>query len=214
MIRNLLLNVVILVSVMQMTQAASNPFFGKFKTPFETPPFDKIRTEHYEPAFNEGIRRMGTEVKAIADNPQPATFANTIVALERAGELLNTVSSVFFNVLSAEANDEMMEISQRVSPKLSECSNNIYLNEALFARVKAVYDQRQQLGLSTEEAKLLEETYEAFKIQGATLEEADKAKYRKLSMELSQLTLPFSLRQTFLSGIFRAFSSLSVRETG
>ena len=191
MIRNLLLNVVILVSVMQMTQAASNPFFGKFKTPFETPPFDKIRTEHYEPAFNEGIRRMGTEVKAIADNPQPATFANTIVALERAGELLNTVSSVFFNVLSAEANDEMMEISQRVSPKLSECSNNIYLNEALFARVKAVYDQRQQLGLSTEEAKLLEETYEAFKIQGATLEEADKAKYRKLSMELSQLTLQF-----------------------
>ena len=172
--RKLLLNVVILVSVMQMTQSAGNPFFGKFKTPFETPPFDQIKTEHYEPAFDEGIRRMEKEIKAIAENPQPATFANTIVALERAGKLLNTVSSVFFNVLSAEANDEMMEISQRVSPKLSECSNNIYLNEALFARVQTVYDQRQQLGLSTEDAKLLEETYEAFKVQGATLGAADK----------------------------------------
>ena len=176
---------------MQMTHAAENPFFGKFKTPFETPPFDKIRTEHYEPAFDEGILRMEREVKAIAENPQPATFSNTIVALERAGKLLSTVSSVFFNVLSAEANDEMMEISQRVSPKLSECSNNIYLNEQLFARVKAVYDQRTQLNLSTEDAKLLDNTYESFKEQGATLNAADKETFRQLSMEMSQLTLQF-----------------------
>ena len=176
---------------MQMTHAAENPFFGKFKTPFETPPFDKIRTEHYEPAFDEGILRMEREVKAIAENPQPATFSNTIVALERAGKLLSTVSSVFFNVLSAEANDEMMEISQRISPKLSECSNNIYLNEQLFARVKAVYDQRAQLNLSTEDAKLLDNTYESFKEQGATLNAADKETFRQLSMEMSQLTLQF-----------------------
>ncbi len=101
-----------------MTHAANNPFFGKFKTPFETPPFDKIKTEHYEPAFDEAIKRMDKEVKEIADNPHLATFENTVVALERSGEMLTTVSSVFFNVLSAEANDEMMEISQRVSPKL------------------------------------------------------------------------------------------------
>lgn len=174
-----------------MTQAANNPFFGKFKTPFETPPFDKIKIEHYEPTFDEAIKQMEKEVKDIADNPQPATFDNTVVALERSGKLLETVASVFFNVLSAEANDEMMEISQRVSPKLSECTNNMYLNENLFGRVKSIYDQRGSLNLSIEDAKLLEDTYEAFKEQGATLNKEDKEKYRALSTELSTLTLQF-----------------------
>lgn len=174
-----------------MTQAVNNPFFEKYKTPFGTPPFDRIKVEHYEPAFEKGIDQLEKEVQAIADNPQPATFENTIVALERSGKLLEKVSSAFFNVLSAEANDEMMEISQRVSPKLSESSNNIYLNERLFARVKAVYDQKERLDLSTEEAKLLEETYEGFKVQGATLSPEDKEKYRKLSTELSILSLQF-----------------------
>ena len=108
-----------------MTEAANNPFFGKYKTPFETAPFDRIKTEHYEPAFEEGIKQLKEEVDAIADNQQPATFENTIVALERSGELLNRVSGVFFNVLSADATDEMMEISQRISPKLSESNNYI-----------------------------------------------------------------------------------------
>ena len=153
-----------------MTHAANNPFFGKFKTPFETPPFDKIKIEHYEPAFDEGIKQMEKEVQEIANNPQPATFENTVVALERSGKLLETVSSVFFNVLGAEANDEMMEISQRVSPKLSQTSNNIFLNEKLLARVKSIYDKKEQLNLSTEDAKLLEDLYESFKANGATLE--------------------------------------------
>lgn len=174
-----------------MTQAANNPFFGKFKTSFETPPFDKIKTEHYEPAFDEAIKQMEKEVEDIADNPQTATFDNTVVALERSGKLLETVASVFFNVLSAEANDEMMEISQRISPKLSECTNNMYLNENLFGRVKSIYDQRGSLNLSIEDAKLLEDTYEAFKEQGATLNKEDKEKYRALSTELSTLTLQF-----------------------
>lgn len=174
-----------------MTHAASNPFFGKYKTPFETPPFDRVKIEHYEPAFDEAIRQMEHEVKAIADNPSPATFDNTIVALERSGQLLNRVSSVFFNVLSADANDEMMEISQRVSPKLTECSNNIYLNERLFDRVRAVYDKRGNLNLNAEDSKLLEETYEAFKEQGATLDEEGKERYRLLSSELSLLQLRF-----------------------
>lgn len=174
-----------------MTQAASNPFFGKYKTPFETPPFDKIKTEHYEPAFKEGIGQLDKEVIGIANTAEPPTFKNTIVALERAGKLLNNVSSTFFNVLSAEANDEMMEISERVSPLLSESSNNIYLNEKLFARVKAVYDQKAELSLSIEDARLLNETYEAFKVQGATLSPEDKERYRKLSADLSMLTLKF-----------------------
>lgn len=174
-----------------MTQAASNPFFSKYKTPFETPPFNKIKTEHYEPAFDEGIKQLAQEVETIAGNPQPATFKNTIEALEYSGKLLTKVSSAFYNVLSAESNDEMMEISERISPKLSESSNNIYLNEKLFARVKAVYEQKDKLHLSTEEAKLLEETYYAFSVRGANLSAEDKAKYRELSTELSKLTLKF-----------------------
>lgn len=174
-----------------MTQSTINPFFKNYNTPFETPPFNEIKTEHYEPAFDEGIKQLDSEVQEIADNSQPATFENTIVALERTGKLLNKVSSAFFNVLNAEADDEMMEISQRISPKLSESSNNIYLNEKLFERVKSVYEQKDQLNLSTEDARLLEETFESFSVRGANLNPEDKEKYRKLSTELSVLSLTF-----------------------
>ncbi|MEG1543384.1 MAG: M3 family metallopeptidase, partial [Tannerellaceae bacterium] len=174
-----------------MMQAVNNPFFAPCKTPFETPPFDKIKTEHYEPAFDKGIKLLRLEVEKIANNSQPATFENTIKALERSGQLLTNVSSAFYNVLNAEANDELMDISQRISPKLSESSNNIYLNEALFARVKAIYDQQQTLNLSTEDDKLLEETYESFKTQGATLTPEKKERYRKLSSDLNMLCLTF-----------------------
>lgn len=191
--KNLLCNAILLFGLSSnfMVQAESNPFFGKYKTPFETPPFDKIKTEHYEPAFKRGIAELKEEVDKIANNAEPATFENTIVALERSGELLSRVSGAFFNVLSANANDEMMEISQRISPDLTESSNNIYLNEKLFARVKAVYDQRQSLNLSIEDARLLDETYRAFQESGATLSAEDKEKYRALSTELSLLSLQF-----------------------
>lgn len=181
----------IALSLHGMVQAKNNPFLSAYKTPFGTPPFDKIKTEHYEPAFDEGIKQLDEEVSRIANNPQPATFENTIVALERSGKLLSKVSSAFFNVLAAEANDEMMVISQRVSPKLSESSNNIFLNEKLFNRVKEVYDKRDQLNLSPEDAKLLEETYIGFQNQGATLNKEDKEKYRQLSTDLSVLSLTF-----------------------
>ena len=174
-----------------MTQTVNNPFFQSYNTPFVTPPFNEIKTEHYEPAFDEGIIQLEKEIQEIAENKQPATFENTIVALERSGKLLEKVSSAFFNVLNAEADDEMMDISQRVSPKLSESSNNIFLNEKLFARVKDVYEQKEQLNLSTEDAKLLEETFESFSIRGANLSPGDKEKYRKLSTDLSVLTLTF-----------------------
>ena len=191
--KNLLCNAILLFGLSSnfMVQAESNPFFGKYKTPFETPPFDKIKTEHYEPAFKRGIAELKEEVDKIANNAEPATFENTIVVLERSGELLSRVSGAFFNVLSANANDEMMEISQRISPDLTESSNNIYLNEKLFARVKAVYDQRQSLNLSIEDARLLDETYRAFQESGATLSAEDKEKYRALSTELSLLSLQF-----------------------
>lgn len=174
-----------------MTEASNNPFFEKYKTPFETPPFNKIKTEHYEPAFEEGIKQLKAEIDAIADNTEKPTFENTIIALERSGKLLERVGSAFFNVLSADANDEMMEISQRVSPKLSECDNYIYLNDKLFSRVETIYNQRNELNLSLEDAKLLEETYKHFQSSGATLDDADKETYRKLSTELSVLCLQF-----------------------
>ncbi len=174
-----------------MTQTTHNPFFFSYNTPFETPPFNEIKNEHFEPAFDEGIKQLDSEVQAIANDTQPATFENTIIALERSGRLLNKVSSAFFNILNAEADDEMMEISQRISPKLSESSNNIFLNEKLFARVKNVYEQKDRLNLSTEDTKLLEETFESFSVRGANLNPEDKEKYRKLSTDLSVLSLRF-----------------------
>ncbi|WP_277465098.1 M3 family metallopeptidase [Parabacteroides sp. PF5-6] len=174
-----------------MSQAQNNPFLGKYTTPFQTPPFDRIQTADYEPAFEEGIRQLAAEVESIAANPEPPTFGNTVVALERSGELLEKVSSAFFNLLHAEANDEMMEISQRISPKLSESSNHIYLHAQLFERIRTIYEQRASLGLSIEEAKLLEDKYISFKEHGATLSGEAKEKYRRLSTELSLLGLQF-----------------------
>ena len=173
-----------------MAQAA-NPFFGPYKTPHQTVPFDKIKLSHYEPAFKKAIEENQKEIDAIVNQRSTPTFENTIEALDRSGRMLNRVANVFFAVLSAEGNDEMMEISQRVQPMLSEHSNNISLNEKLFERIKFVYDHRDQLDLTPEQQTLLKETYESFALSGAELQGADREKYRDLSSELSQLTLNF-----------------------
>ncbi|MDR3129332.1 MAG: M3 family metallopeptidase [Tannerellaceae bacterium] len=171
---------------------AENPFFKPYGTPYGTPPFDGIRTEHYEPAFEEGIRRQEDEVRAIAGNLEPPTFTNTIVALERSGEFLRKVSSAFYNVLHAEADEPMMMLAELISPRLTECLNNIYLDDALFRRVETVYGQRDTLTLSTEDSQLLQETYYAFQRKGATLADKEKETYRRLSEELSLLTVRFA----------------------
>ncbi len=178
-------------NVYNMTSIKINPFFQVYNTPFNTPPFDKIKTEHFEPAFEEGIRLLEKEIHEIANQKDAATFENTIVALERSGQLLNRVSSVFFNLLNAETDDKLMDLSQKISPKLSESSNNIYLNETLFERVKQIYDLRLSLNLNQEDLRLLEETFESFCKQGANLSKSDKETYRTLSTELSLLTLTF-----------------------
>lgn len=174
-----------------MTIKTTNPLLQNYATSFETPPFNQVKNEHYEPAFEEALRQLEKEIKEITANTHLPTFQNTIVALENSGRLLDRVTSCFFNVLSAEANDEMMEISQRVSPKLSESSNNIYLNEKLFLRVKKVYEQRETLSLSTEDKRLLQKTFEAFADQGANLNEKEKDTYRRLTVELDRLMLTF-----------------------
>lgn len=182
----------LLISLSMITLTnAQNPFFGTYKTLHETVPFEKIKFEHYEPAFIEGMKRHNKEIEAIINNKSNPTFENTIVALERSGDMLSKVSSVFYNLNSSESNDQMMELSQKLSPMMSEHSNNINLNEKLFARVKAVYDQKDQLGLNPEEMKLLENTYKGFVKRGANLQGEDKDKYRQLSMDLGQATLSF-----------------------
>ncbi|MDR1676097.1 MAG: M3 family metallopeptidase [Tannerella sp.] len=170
---------------------AANPLLGVYRTPRETYPFDKIKHAHYSPAVDEGIRQLEKEVTSIVNSPQPPTFENTVVALERSGKLLNRVTAAFFTVLNAEADDDMMNLSQEISPKLSECRNNIHLNEALFARIKAVYDRKASLNLPVEEARLLQKTFDEFADNGAHLPPEGKERFRRLSMELSQLQLTF-----------------------
>lgn len=178
-------------SLLYMTDMP-NPFFEKYDTPHGTTPFDKIKTEHYEPAIREGIRRQAAEIDAITGNAEAPTFENTVVAYEQSGELLNRVTTVFGNLRSAETNDELQEIAQKMVPLLSEHSNNISLNEKLFERVKAVYDRKDELSLTREQEKLLEDAYNGFVRHGANLQGEAKEKYRELTRELSTLTLQFS----------------------
>jgi peptidyl-dipeptidase Dcp len=185
--------------MMTTAPAQENPFFKPYDTPHATAPFSKIRIEHFEPAFDKAIAEHQSEIDLIAASNEAPTFANTIEAMEYSGEMMSRVSSVFFNLLGTESNDEMMEISQRLSPKLSEHSSNINLNEALFKRVKAVYDARHSAGLTPEQIRLVEKYFESFENSGATLTPAGKEKYRALSMELSRATLNFgqnNLRET------------------
>ncbi|RHB37881.1 M3 family peptidase [Bacteroides nordii] len=171
---------------------AQNPFFEKYTTPYGTVPFDKIKTEHYEPAIREGIRQQAAEIDAIVNNPEAPTFANTILAYEKSGELLDRVTTVFGNLRSAETNDDLQILAQEMMPLLSEHSNNISLNEELFKRVKAVYNQKEQLNLTPEQTKLLENIYDGFIRRGANLQGEAQKQYRQLTKELSSLTLQFS----------------------
>lgn len=182
---------VLLITSMTLS-AASNPFFKKYSTPRETIPFNLIKTEHYLPAFEEGIKQAQADIDKITSNSAEPTFENTIIALENSGELLDKTANCFFNVLYTDGNDELMELSQTVQPMLSEHSNNVSLNESLYKRVKAVYDNMDNLNLNAEQKKLLTNTYESFENSGATLSEDKKEKYRSISKELSQLSLVFA----------------------
>jgi len=170
----------------------SNPLLRKFDTPFNTPPFSEIKNEHFLPAFEKAITVARTEVDAIINNTQSPTFENTIVALANNGELLDQISTIFFNLTGANTNDEMQKLAQTISPMLSEFQNDISLNVKLFERVKIVYNQKDKLKLTPEQATLLEKTYKGFVRSGANLTDAEKEKYRAVTKELSTLTLTFS----------------------
>lgn len=172
------------------TEERTNPFFKQpYGTPHDTAPFNDIRIEDFEPAFMEGIRQDDELNERIINNPEPPTFDNTI-AFSVPDNLLGRVSNVFFNLLSAETNDEMDALAQKMSPILTEHANNILLNEKLFARVKAVYENHREL--TPEEQMLLDKSYDAFIRNGASLSPEKKEKFRELSKEMSQLSLQFS----------------------
>ena len=168
----------------------SNPLLAEWDTPYATPPFDKIKISDYEPAFETAIAVSRAEIDAIVNNPAKPTFKNTILAMERQGELLGRISGVFYNLREADTSDEMDAIAMRIQPKMTELSNDISLNPALFARVKAVYDGSRR-GLSDVDIKLLEETYKGFARSGAELSDEKKEEYRKYSSSLAASTLLF-----------------------
>jgi peptidyl-dipeptidase Dcp len=169
----------------------ANPFFEAWTTPFGVPPFGRIKEAHYLPAFKAGIARERKEVDAIVATSEAPTFTNTVEALDGAGELLDKVESVFYSLLSAETNDAMQSIAKEVAPLTAALNDDINLNEALFARVKAVWEKRDALDLEPEQRRLIEEQYKDFVRGGANLDAKGKERLRAINKELSLIGLKF-----------------------
>ena len=182
----------------------------KFNTKYETAPFQEIKEENYLPAFQELIAQSEKEIDAIANNPAEATFENTIEALAYSGEQLDRVSSIFFNLNSAETNDEIQKIAQEVSPILTEFSSKISQNEKLFQRIKKVFDEKENLNLNEEQKTLLNETYKGFVRNGALLNEEDKKKLEKIDIDLSVKSLNFG--QNVLAATNAYFKHITNKE--
>lgn len=178
----------------QQKATTDNPFLTEFNTPYGTPPFDKIKVEHYEPAFLAGIEQQNKEIKAIVENTAEPTFENTIVALDNSGEILARVSGVFFALTEADTNDELAALEAKIAPMLSEHSDNIYLNQDLYKRVAALHDQEKagELELTTEQHYLLDKYYKGFVRSGAALDMEKQNKLREINKQLSSLTITFS----------------------
>ena len=172
-----------------------NPFLIPFDTPFEVPPFDKIQNRHYLPAFREGIKEQEAEIQAILKNPEAPTFANTIEAMEKSGQLLNKVSYVFFNLREANTNDSINAIAEEIMPEITAHTDGINLNAELFARIKTVYDNQDKENLTTEQKMVLKKYYNNFVRGGANLSAEDKEKFKKINSELALLSLKFGANQ-------------------
>ena len=167
---------------------SDNPLLQKWNTPHQTPPFSKIRNEHYTPAVKEAIRVAEANIQNIINQKESPTFENTIVAMQTASELLDKVSGVMFNINECNTDPELQKIVLKLSPELTRFNNSVNMNEKLFARVKAVYEQRDRLNLTTEQRTLLEETYKGFVRNGVNLTGKDKRTFAKNSERLSELS--------------------------
>lgn len=172
--------------------ADDNPFFAEYETPFQVPPFDQIKLEHFKPAIEEGMRQQNAEIEAIVENKKKPTFENTILAYDASGELLSKVNSVFSPLNSAVTNDEMQALARELSPLQTRHRDNISMNPKLFNRIKTVYEKRNSLGLDDQQMRLVEKYYSDFERNGANLSEADQAKLRELNEQLSKLSLKFN----------------------
>jgi len=169
-----------------------NPFFSEFDTPFKVPPFDVIRPEHFIPAYERGMEQQKAEIEKLVNNPEAPTFDNTIVALDRSGKLLSEVSRVFGGLSGANTNDELQAIQKQMAPRLAAHRDEINLNKELFERIKAVYEQRDELNLTDEQMYLLENLYKRYVRSGANLNDEDQAKLKEINQELSKLAVQFS----------------------
>ena len=180
-----------------------NPLLQESALPYGAPQFDKIKVEHYKPAFEAGISEAKAEIDAITSNPEAPDFENTIEALEFSGETFNNVASIFFNLLEADTSDEMQALAEEITPALTEYEMYVSLNEPLFERVKAVYEQRESLGLKKDQMRLLEKTYKGFIRSGAGLNEEAKQKYSALNEQLSLLQLKFGKNALAATNAFK-----------
>jgi peptidyl-dipeptidase Dcp len=181
----------------------SNPFFTEWETPFGVPPFDKIKNEHYKPAFEEGIKQHNAEIESIIKNSARPDFKNTILALDKSGDLLSKVRSVFFNLAEANTSDTMQALAREIAPMLSSHNDDIAMNEDLFRKVKQVYNERNNSGLDKSQIRVVEKYYEAFVRNGANLAKEDKEKLRKINEELTNLQVKFG--QNLLAETNRSF---------
>ena len=166
-------------------------FYTDYDTPYGTPPFDRITEDDFRPAFAYGMEQHSKEIDSLANNPEAPTYENTIVALDNSGKILERVSAVFFALEGADKTDAIEQIAIEVSPKLSEHNDNIYLNEKLFERIKTVYDQAENLNLTTEQKQLLNKYYKRFVRSGILLNDSAKQRLREINKELSALTLQY-----------------------
>ena len=180
-----------------------NPFFAEWDTPYGIPPFEQIKTEHYLPAFEEGMKQQMEAIDAIVKNTEEPTFENTIVAYEYSGELLNKVSGVFFNLSGVESDDEMRAVEEQVIPMMSKHGDNIALNAELFARIKCVYDKRESLNLNGEQMRLVEETYKGFVRGGANVPSDKQDRFRQLNEQIASLTNRFEQNVLKATNAFR-----------
>ncbi|HLN52262.1 MAG TPA: M3 family metallopeptidase [Lentimicrobium sp.] len=168
-----------------------NPFFTEYNTPFQVPPFDKIDTSDYMPAFTEGIKQHDEEINAIVNSKDAPTFENTVLAFDKSGKLLTRVSKVFFNIQESNTNDQIQEIARKVTPMLSQHSDNISMNAGLFSRIKAVYDARETSGLDKQQIRVVEKYYRDFEREGANLPKDKQDQLRKINEELAMLSVKF-----------------------
>ncbi|MBN1791433.1 MAG: M3 family metallopeptidase [Bacteroidales bacterium] len=168
-----------------------NPFFSEYNTPFGVPPFDRIDTTHYVPAFEEGMKQQNAEIEILVNNAEEPSFENTILAFDRSGKLLTDVRYVFFNLKEANTNDQMQAIARRIDPVLTKHRDDIYLNEKLFARIKAVYEKRNASNLDSAQIRAVEKYFRDFERMGANLPKDKQEELRKINTELSMLSLNF-----------------------